>query len=64
MRYVEGLALVLLCSSRPTIRKRAVQMLRDTRNLMNLLALADVLFMFASLRDVIGIIRAFVLIYF
>ena len=42
LRAVEGLALVLLCSCRPSIRKRAVTMLRDIRNLFNILAIPKV----------------------
>jgi len=34
---VEGLAVVMLCSSKPIIRKQAVIMLKETRNLFTIL---------------------------
>jgi hypothetical protein len=42
LRAVEGLALVMLCSCRPIVRKRAVSMLKDVRNLFNLLDIPKV----------------------
>ena len=37
LHAVEGLALVMLCSSKPIIRKQAVIMLKESRNLFTLL---------------------------
>lgn len=40
---VEGLALVLLCSCRPIVRKRAVSMLKEVRHLFNVLDIPKVI---------------------
>ena len=37
LHAVEGLAVVMLCSSKPIIRKQAVIMLKETRNLFTIL---------------------------
>jgi len=37
LHAVEGLALVMLCSSKPVIRKQAVIMLKESRNLFTVL---------------------------
>jgi len=37
LHAVEGLALVMLCSSKPIIRKQAVIMLKESRNLFAVL---------------------------
>ena len=37
LHTVEGLALVMLCSSKPIIRKQAVIMLKEARNLFTVL---------------------------
>ena len=42
LHAVEGLALVMLCSSKPIIRKQAVVMLKETRNLFTVLAVPKV----------------------
>ena len=43
LHSVEGLALVMLCSSKPIIRKQAVIMLKESRNLFMILNVPKVL---------------------
>jgi len=43
LHSVEGLALVMLCSSKPIIRKQAVIMLKESRNLFTILNVPKVL---------------------
>ena len=42
LHAVEGLALVMLCSSKPIIRKQAVHLLRESRNLFTVLNIPKV----------------------
>ena len=43
LHAVEGLALVMLCSSKPIIRKQAVIMLKESRNLFTVLDVPKVI---------------------
>lgn len=43
LHAVEGLALVMLCSSKPIIRKQAIIMLKESRNLFTLLDVPKVI---------------------
>lgn len=57
LHTVEGLAIVMLCSSKPIIRKQAVIMLKEARNLFTILNVPKVrpsshyLCLFVSLRN-------------
>jgi hypothetical protein len=42
LHLVEGLALVMLCSCKPIIRKQAIIVLKEVRNLFTLLAIQKV----------------------
>jgi len=42
LHTVEGLALLMLCSSKPVIRKQAVLMLKESRNLFTILDIPKV----------------------
>lgn len=42
LHLVEGLALVMMCSCKPIIRKQAVIVLKEVRNLFTLLAIPKV----------------------